>query len=168
MGQTALGSTQLGQNAPLLNAQQNQFLSSVLGGVQGQAGQAYNNFLNPMSTGDYEGLFQQYYVNPAQKALQQQVIPSIQQSFVDQGAGSSSALNQALAAAASDVSSSLGQNFGNFLSQTRGQDRNQMLQALGQLGSLGTARTFEPTTETGEGWLGPSLELLAKFIPLFM
>lgn len=92
------------------------------------------------------------------QAFNRQVLPSIQQQFVDANAGSSSALNQALAEAATDVTTNLGSQFGQFF---QNQQQNK-LGALGQLGGLAGQRTFEPTTETTQGWLGPLLQGLAS------
>lgn len=164
MGQTALGGTQLGPSADLLAPEQRQFLSGILGNAAPQAGEAYSQFLQPQSMGDYQELFQQSYVNPALQALNRQILPSIQQQFVDANAGSSSALNQALAEAATDVTTNLGSQFGRFFQQ---QQQNK-LAALGQLGGLGTARTFEPTTQQTQGWLGPALEAALGLAGLFI
>jgi len=164
MGQTALGGTQLGPSADLLAPEQRQFLSGILGNAAPQAGDAYSQFLQPQSMGDYQELFQQSYVNPALQALNRQILPSIQQQFVDANAGSSSALNQALAEAATDVTTNLGSQFGQFFQQ---QQQNK-LGALGQLGGLGTARTFEPTTQQTQGWLGPALEAALGLAGLFI
>lgn len=163
MGQTALGGTQLGENANLLTPEQQNFLSQSLSG-QGQAGGAYSQFLKPQNMGDYQQLFEQSYIKPAQQTLERNIIPSIQQSFVDQDAGSSSALNQALAQAATDVTTGLGSQFGQFF---QGQQANQ-LSALGQLGGLAGTRSFEPTTVKTEGWLGPVLETLTKVLPFLL
>lgn len=156
MGKTALGGTQLGPSADLLAPEQRQFLSGILGNAAPQAGEAYSQFLQPQSMGDYQSLFEQSYINPAMQAFNRQVLPSIQQQFVDANAGSSSALNQALAEAATDVTTNLGSQFGQFF-QNQQQNR---LGALGQLGGLTGQRTFEPTTETTQGWLGPLLGAL--------
>lgn len=164
MGQTALGGTQLGQSADLLAPEQRQFLSGILGNAAPQAGEAYSQFLQPQSMGDYQSLFEQAYVTPAQQQLQRKIIPTIQQSFVDLNAGSSSALNQALAEAATDVTTNLGSQFGQFFQQ----QQQQKLGALGQLGGLAGMRTFEPTTQQTQGWLGPALEAALRVAGFFI
>lgn len=164
MGQTLLGGTQMGPNAQLLTEQQRNFLSQALGNSAPQAGEAFSQFLQPQNMGDYQELFEQSYVKPAQQQLQRSIIPTIQQSFVDANAGSSSALNQALTEAATDVTTNLGSQFGNFFQQ---QQQNQ-LGALGQLGNLAGWKTFEPTTETSQGALGPLLDTLVKALPFIL
>lgn len=125
----------------LLSPEQQQFLSQALGG-QGAAGEAYGQFLQPQ---DYEQTFQEKIVEPATRAYEQRVVPGLQQRFVDANAGSSSALNQALAQGASDLTSSLAGQYTNFL---QGQQQNT-LGALGQLGQLAGQRTFEPYQQGG-------------------
>lgn len=164
MGKTAMGGTQLGQSADLLAPQQRDFLSGVLGNAAPQAGESYRQFLQPQGVGDYQELFEKSYVNPAMQTFNRQVLPSIQQQFVDAGAGSSSALNQALAEAATDVTTNLGSQFGNFFQQ---QQQNK-LGALGQLGGLAGQKTLEPTTEEIQGWLGPVLDAVIKAAGFFV
>lgn len=94
-------------------------------------------------------IFQQSSIDPALKALQQQIIPQIQQSFIDQNAGASSALNQALAEAAGDVTTNLGSQFMNFFQQ---QQANK-LGALGQIGGLAATPTQEPMISNQVGLL---------------
>lgn len=126
----------------------------MLGNAYPQAGESYRQFLQPQSVGDYQELFEQAYVNPAQRQLERKIIPTIQQSFVDQNAGSSSALNQALAEAASDVTTNLGSQFGNFFQQ---QQQNK-LGALGQLGGLSGQKTLEPIVSQQQGILPALLQ----------
>lgn len=164
MGQTLLGGTQMGPNIELLSPEQRNFLSGILGNIAPQAAEQYSQMLQPKAPGDYQELFQQTYVEPAQRALERQIIPSIQQSFVDVGAGSSSALNQALAEAATDVTSRLGTQMGQFM---QGQQQLQ-LGALGQLGGLAGQRTFQPTMVQQPGALGPLLDAIIRGAGLFI
>lgn len=92
------------------------------------------------------------------KAYQQNVLPSIQQSFADMNASSSSALNQALAQSASDLSTSLGSQYGQFY---QGQ-QNQQLNALNSLLGLLTAQTAQPIVQQKQGIAGPLLGLGAS------
>ena len=164
MGQTALGGTQMGPNAQLLTPEQQNYLSQALGNAAPQAGNAYSQFLQPQGMEDYQSLFEQSYIKPAQQALQRNIIPTIQQSFVDENAGSSTALNRALAEAATDVTTNLGQQFGNFYQNQQNLQQQGSLGALGQLGGLAGQRAFEPTTITQQGWLGPVLNALATVL----
>lgn len=126
------------------------------------AGQAYSQLLQPKSMEDYQQLFQQSFVDPAMQQFERKVIPSVQQSFVDANAGSSSALNQALAEAATDVTTNLGGQFGNFYTQQQQLQQQGQLGALGQLGGLAGQRTFEPVVSQQQGILGPILQALAS------
>jgi len=125
----------------LLTPEQQQFLSDALGGT-GAAGGAYGQFLQPQN---YEEMFRESIVEPTTRAYEQRVVPGLQQRFVDANASSSSALNQALAQGAADLSSQLGGQYMNFL---QGQQGNT-LSALGQLGGLAGQRTFQPYQQGG-------------------
>ena len=142
MGQTMLGSQ--GQTS-LLTPEQQQFFSSVLGGTGTQAGQAYSQFLQPQSQEDLQSAFQKGVVDPQMQIYQQQTLPALQQRFVDVGAGSSSAMNQALAQSSQDLQTSLGAQYLPFM---QGQQQQQ-LSALGQLGGLAGGRTFAPYQQEG-------------------
>ena len=96
-------------------------------------------------------MFQQTTIDPALQALQQQILPAIQQRFADANASSSSALNQALAQTATDLSTSLGSQFGQFA-----QGQQQLQQgARGQALPFLTQPTFQPVLEQKQGILGP-------------
>lgn len=73
------------------------------------------------------------------------------QQFGDANAMSSSALNQALAQAASDLSTSMGSQYGQFLQN----QQTQQLQGLNLFQPLMTKETFTPFLEQKEGILGP-------------
>jgi len=113
--------------------------------------QSLGGFLQPQGPEGYQDMFQQMYVDPAMQTFEQQVLPSIQQRFTDANAGSSSALNQALAQSASDLSTSLGSQFGQFM---QGQQSNQ-LTALSQFLPLLTGQTFSPIIQERQGIAGP-------------
>lgn len=87
-------------------------------------------------------------------AYEQKFIPSLQQQFVDLNAGSSSALNQALAQSASDLSTALGSQFGQFMT---GQQEQQQ-KAISQLLQVLMGQTFSPLIKQKEGILGPLLQ----------
>jgi len=85
------------------------------------------------------------------QTYEQQTIPGIQQRFVDAGAGSSSALNQALGQSAADLSTMLGTQMGQFY---QGQQQNQ-LGALGLLNQSLGQRSFDPIIQKRQGLAGP-------------
>jgi hypothetical protein len=154
MGRTLLGGTKRQGNVQLLNPQQQQLFSSTLGQIGPQFQQAFGSFLQEQSPEQLQDIFQQSYVQPAQKVFEQQFLPAIQQRFVDANAGSSSALNQALAQAAGDLSTSLGAQYGQFFQN----QRNQQLQAVNQFLPLMTGQTFSPVFQQQQGILGPLIQ----------
>ena len=127
--------------------------------------------------------FQQSVVNPLMQNYQQQVLPAIQQRFVDANAGSSSALNQALASSANDLVTQLGSFYLPFrqsqqqtqLSAAQGlaglaqpqlgyaglqnsiyqNAQGQRMGALSGLNGLAGQRTFSPMIHENQGILGP-------------
>ena len=150
MGSTLMGSQKSSQT-PLMTPEQQNFLSQILGGAGQQAGAAYQQFLQPQSPEQFQDLYQQSFIDPAMKTYEQQVLPAIQQRFVDAGAGSSSALNQALGQSAVDLTTMLGSQMGNFM---QGQQGNQ-LNALQLLNQLVGQKEFQPIQQQKQGLLGP-------------
>jgi hypothetical protein len=91
--------------------------------------------------------YQKGLVNPAIQTYQEQVLPSIQERFIDANAGSSSALNQALAKSATDLSSGLSGQLAGLLYQGQQQGAQNQLGALNQILSLLGQRTFDPIVQ---------------------
>ncbi len=102
--------------------------------------------------------YQKGLVNPTIQTYQEQVLPSIQERFIDANAGSSSALNQALAKSATDLSSGLSGQLAGLLYQGQQQGAQNQLGALNQILSLLGQRTFEPIVQ------GPQTGLLKDII----
>lgn len=147
-----MGGLQYEGQADLLPPESMQYLQQILQPqIAQQAGQAYSQYLQPYSPEQYQDVFQKSIVDPTMKTYEQKVLPSIQQRFVDAGAGSSSALNQALAQSAQNLSTGLGAQYMNFFNQ---QEANK-LAALGQLGGLTGQKTFQPMYSQSQGILGP-------------
>lgn len=115
-----------------------------------------------MGQEDIQSMFQQTYVDPAMQAFQQQFMPAIQQQFSDTGA--SSALNQALAQGAKDLSTSLGSQYGGFMERQQGQ---QLQAAQGFMPSL-TQQTFTPHMQQQPGVLGNVLQGAVTALPYMM
>ncbi len=133
-----------------MTPEQKQFLNSLITGIGPQAQQAFPGLLQGYS----EDLYQTGVVNPALKQYENQILPSIQQRFVDANAGSSSALNQALSQSAGDLSNILaGQKIN--LQQSMSQ---QQLGALSQILGLLGQRQFDPIVQ------GPQSGLLKDLI----
>jgi len=160
MGQTMMGSQ--GQTS-LLSPEQQQFLGGALGGgLGGQAGQSYQQFLQPQSQEDMQGAFQKGVVDPMMQTFEQKTLPAVQQRFVDANASSSSALNQALGQSAQDLTTSLGSQYLPFM---QNQSQNT-LSALGQLGGMAGQRTFQPTQT--QGLASPLIDAIAKIAAAFI
>jgi hypothetical protein len=102
-------------------------------------------------------MFQKSFIDPAQQAMQRQIIPGIKEQFLGDESGSS-ALNQALAQSATDLSSTLGQQYMN--QYNIGQDRQ--MQAFTGLGGLAGQRTFDPLIQQRQGLAGPLIGALGQ------
>ena len=151
-----MGGTSYKGKQQLLTPEQQQFLSGSLSG-QGPAGQAYQQLLQPQQQ-DYSELFQQSFIDPALQTFQQQMVPGIQQRFVDAGAGSSSALNQALAKAAQNISTQLGSQMGAFNLEQQKMQQYGQLNALQQMAGLAGQRTFEPKYQQNQGLIPMAIQ----------
>ena len=116
--------------------------------------------MQPADIAGQQNLFEQSYIKPAQQALERSILPSIQQRFVDIGAGRSSALNQALSQAATDVSTQLGSQFGGYQQQ----QQQALLQALGLLSGQGLQQTQQPVVSQSQGLFGPLLGGVGSFL----
>ncbi len=136
--------------ANLMTPEQMQFLNSLISGLGSQSQDALSGLLR----GYDEDLFQKGVVDPSMRTYQQQILPAIEQRFVDANAGSSSALNQALSQSAGDLSNVLaGQRVG--LQQSMA---SQQLGSLGQILSLIGQRSFDPIVQ------GPKAGLLKDIV----
>lgn len=211
MGKTFKGGATHEKNIKLLTRDQQKFLKGVLGSNSKSASRAYGDFLKPakapdmISRNEFEGIlqparntftemskpvnmeeaFKKGVVDPMMMQYNQQVLPSVQQRFVDANAGSSSALNQALASSANDLTTQLG---GLYLPFMQGQQQTQLqaaqgltglaspylgyaglqqtgyhqqlanrLAALSGLGGLAGQQTFQPLISQQQGLLGPAI-----------
>lgn len=156
MGKTFLGGQTRRADIQLLSPDQQRLFSQL-----GTMGPAYTAGLQQMAQGlapeQQQQVYEQSYLQPALQALQEQIAPAIQQRFVDAGAGSSSALNQALARAAADVSTGIGSGYGQFLTGQQGLQQNALAQMGGLLQGIAGQRTFEPHFQRSQGILGPIL-----------
>ena len=150
MGKTLFGGSKISGTQSNLTPEQKSYLSDVMKGIGPQARAGFESVLQPMDIGSQQQLFNQSYVQPAQQALERNILPAIQQRFVDMGAGRSSALNQALSQAATDVSTQLGSQMGGFQQQ----QQQALLQALGILGGQGMQQTQQPVVSQSQGLLG--------------
>lgn len=138
----------------MLTPEQQAGLSQILTGLGPQFSSTLGGIMAPGSAEEMQNLFQQTYVAPAMQAMEQQIMPAIQQRFADAGAGSSSALNQALSQSAKDLSTSLGSQYGQFLQNQQA----QQLQAAGLFSPLLASQTFSPMISKQSGILGPLIQ----------
>lgn len=151
MGKTMMGTPgkQVGV-AQMMTPEQQNFLKTILNSLGAEAQGAYSNLLKPYS----EEMFQESVVDPAMQTYQQQMLPTLQQRFVDANASSSSALNQALSQSAGDMSKLLaGQRMD--LQQNTSQ---RQLGGLQGLGGLVGSKAFDPIVQ------GPKSGLLKDLI----
>jgi hypothetical protein len=112
----------------------------MLSQLGGQGIDTLGGLLGGQSPEEFQKLFQQAYVDPAMLQYQQKVLPSIQSQFNNLGGGSSSALNQALAGSANDLTTQLG----GYAGQMYGQQQQQRLAALQQLMGSGLGQYGQP------------------------
>lgn len=151
MGELMMGSARHTGDIGLQTQEQGDFLSNLLSGLGPEAGQALMGLIQGADPAQTQDLFQQSFIDPAMMTFEQQVLPAIQQRFVDANAGSSSALNQALGQSAADLSTMLGSQMGQFY---QGQQQNA-LSALGLGTQAAGQRTFDPMIQQRQGLAGP-------------
>lgn len=157
MGKTMTGGTTRKGNVSMLTPEQQQVFSSVLSGLGPQFQETLGGMIGGRSPEEMQSTFQQAYVEPATQAFEQQIVPGIQQRFVDVDAGSSSALNQALASSASNLATGLGTQFG----QMQENDLQRQLQSLGLFQGMAGQQTFQPQFQQQEGIAGPLMQAIA-------
>ena len=153
MGKALRGGATHSGNVSMLLPEQQQALSQILGDTSSLAGQTFANFLGPQDPQQLQDVFQKSYVDPAMMTFQRNIVPGIQERFEGANASSSSALTQALSQSASDLSTSLGSQFG----QLKQQEDMKSLRALGLLQPYVTGQTFSPMIQQRQGILGSML-----------
>ena len=149
MGKTMMGGTSKQKNLDMLSPQQRQLYNTALEQLGPDFIQSLGGFMQPMDEQQMQDTFQQSYVDPAMQTFNQQVVPGIQERFVGGNAGSSSALNQALASSASDLSTNLGAQYGNFQQQQKQNQMNALQQFMPMLGQ----QTYQPYMQQKPGIL---------------
>ena len=138
----------------MLTPEQQALYSSAITGLGPDFLQSLGGFMQPQSQEQMDATFQKTFVDPAMQTYNQKTIPGIQQAFSDANAGSSSALNQALASSASDLSTNIGAQYGQFQQN----QQQQQLQALSQFMPLLTGQTFSPLIQQHQGLVGPMMQ----------
>lgn len=108
-------------------------------------------------------------VKPTLNLFNKQVVPGIQERFIGNNLGYSSAMNQALANAAADVSTQIGAQLPGFMQQqqanklqalnmipgARSNFYSPMMNALSGYGGLLSEQTFQPVISQQSGLAGP-------------
>jgi hypothetical protein len=156
LGDVFMGSNRQKGQAQLLTPEQRQFLSGMLVPEQQQAAQqATMGLLAPQGMEEAREAYQQSVVSPALQSLRRDIIPQIQESFSGANAGSSSALNLALARSAEDITQQLANQFGQYYAGEQQRQMQGQLGGLSYLGGLAGQRTFEPIIQQKQGLLGP-------------
>lgn len=153
-----MGSTRHKGNAPLMTKDQKALLSQILAGQGPQANQAISQLLQPGQDMEaMQQMYQQAFIDPAMLAYEQDILPAIQQRFGDANAGSSSALNQALARSAADLSTMLSGQMGQYAMHREALNQQGQLGGLGVLQNTLSQRAFEPIIQQRQGLMGPLL-----------
>ena len=158
MGKTMMGGTTRQDDVSMLTPEQQQLFSSILSQLGPGAIDSLGGLMGPMGEEEMQNLFQKSYVDPAMQTFEQQTVPGIQQRFADVGAGSSSALNQALAQGASDLSTSMGSQYGQFMQGQQGTQLNAISQFLPMI----TGQTFSPQFQQQQGMFGPMMQAAGR------
>lgn len=152
MGETMMGSPakQVGK-VELMTPEQRRFLGGFLGNINPKK---LARQTKGLMEGYDEDLFQSSIVDPAMKQYEEQILPAIQQRFVDSNSAASSALNQTLTQSAGDLSNVLAGQKINLQQSMSG----QQLGALSAILSLLGQRSFDPLVQ------GPTSGLLKDII----
>lgn len=120
-----------------------------------QGGQSAYHQFNNMGTGEAD--FNTGVVNPMLQRYRQDVLPALQQRFIDANAGSSSALNQALAASANDLTTQMGSL---YLPFQQGRQQLQMQAAQGRVGERNARQELQMQAAQGlAGLTNPYLDI---------
>lgn len=155
MADSALGSSKASQMSRYSPGQQ-QIRDQILQNPNIQ--KAINQYLQPTSQADYDKLFYESYEKPAQEQFKQQVIPGIINEFVGEDSRESSALNEALAQAGKDLSTTIAGQKANYM---YGQ-QNLQSGIIGQILQMLSQGDIENVVQQKEGWFPVVMDAAAK------
>lgn len=158
MGQDA---QQVGQ-ANNMTSEQSKLLKQGLSGLGGDFSKVLMDLLNggQGQGGSFEDQFQQGVVDPTLKTYNQDILSALEQRYADVGAGSSSALNQALSRSSEDITNLLaGQRIG-YQGQQQQLKQGAQNSALQTILSLMGQKAFTPIVQ------GPTEGLIKPLIGL--
>lgn len=108
-------------------------------GLYQQGTNALSNMLNPFDAAKEQQFFRSQVADPARQQFQEQVLPSIQEAFISQGAGRSSAAAKGLSSAATDLETGLARGEANYVQGQQQMDTQTKLNALAQAMGYATA-----------------------------
>jgi len=143
--------------ANLMTGEQSKLLKQALSGVGGDFSGVLKQLLNPQeSSGAFEDQFQKGVVDPTMKMYQQDILPGLEQRYADIGAGSSSALNQALIGSSEDLTNLLAGQRINYQGQQQASRQNAQNSALQTIMGLMGQKQFQPIVQgPTEGLIKP-------------
>ena len=169
MGSSARGQVfgqdarQTGQ-ANLMTKEQRNILKNVLGESGGDLSNVLQELLNPQGTsGTFDDQFQQGVVEPSMQMYNQDILPALEQRYADIGAGSSSALNQALIRSSEDLTNQLSGQRIAYQGQQQSTRQNAQNSALQTIMSLMGQKAFQPIVQgPTEGLIKPLIGAAGK------
>lgn len=114
--------------------------------------------MQPLTQENFNQLFADAYEKPAMQQFQQQTVPGITNAFAGEDARESSALNEAIAQAGKDMSTTIAGQKANFM-----QNQQEMQYGLlGQLLNMMQQPEFQPYLQQEQGWLPMILNAAAQ------
>lgn len=146
-----------------MTKEQSKLLKSALGGLGSSGGdfaKVLQEMLNPMGTsGTFEDQFQQGVVEPTMKMYNQEILPALENRYAELGAGSSSALNQALMKSSEDLTGLLSGQRMQYQGQQQSMRQNAQNSALQTIMSLMGQKAFQPIVQgPTEGLIKPMMQ----------
>ena len=145
--------------ADLMTKEQSKLLKQSLAGLGG--GDFTKVLMNLLNGGDgqggsFEDQFQKGVVDPTMKMYQQDILPGLEQRYADVGAGSSSALNQALIGSSEDLTNLLASQRIGYQGQQQQFKQNAQNSALQTIMNLMGQKSFQPIVQgPTEGLIKP-------------
>lgn len=144
--------------ANLMTKEQQKLLKNALGGVGGDIGNVLMQLLQggEGQGGSFEDQFQKGVVDPTMQMYQQDILPALEQRYADAGAGSSSALNQALVRSSDDLTNLLASQRVGYQGQQQQFRQNAQNSALQSIMGLMGQKAFQPIVQgPTEGLIKP-------------
>lgn len=144
-----------------MTSQQSKLMKQALSGVGGDFTDVLKQLLNPSdSQGGFEDQFQKGVVEPQLQTYNQDILPALEQRYADAGAGSSSALNQALVRSSDDLNQLLSSQRIGYQGQQQQMRQSAQNSALQTIMNLMGQKSFQPIVQ------GPTEGLIKPLIGL--